>query len=216
MTIQDVGTKQLKAAFLSGEDLNVASSILFQAYHDDPFFMDCFNGNNQGYEQRLRAAIREELTFFFDKQQPIIGVYDANEHLIAVTCVIEPLTDFGAGRFWHWRLKMMLTTGYISTKSMIEKEKIVRQSIPDTVYHLIAFIAVQPNYQHAGVGHFMLGAIDSLVSEHENTQGIGVLVTVEKLQAFFADCGYQAIKPLSIGDISAQLMYKPYSNENSK
>jgi len=54
----------IRATYLSAEELKLAASLLFQAYHDDPVFLDIFNGDKEGYEQRLRASIREELTAY--------------------------------------------------------------------------------------------------------------------------------------------------------
>ncbi|EWH11344.1 hypothetical protein DS2_04195 [Catenovulum agarivorans DS-2] len=201
-------TPLLNAAYLSGEDINIASSLLYQAYHKDPFFMECFNSKEQGYEQKLRAAIREELLVFWEQNQPMVGVYDEADHLLAVACLIEPNSNFGSKRFWHWRLKMMLTAGVVSTKAMIEKEQKVREAIPAEQYHLIAFIAVHPNHQHHGVGHYLLDAIDTMLAEDKNSQGAGVLVTVDSYIGFFQHADYQPITELNVGEINAKLMFK--------
>ncbi|MCU4676508.1 GNAT family N-acetyltransferase [Catenovulum sp. 2E275] len=201
-------TQNLKAVYLSAEDINIASSLLYLAYHDDPFFLACFESEKDGYEQRLRSAIREELLIFWDKSQPMVGIYNDDENLLAVACLIQPGIEFGAQRFWHWRLKMMLTTGYVSTRSMIEKEDKVRQAIPAEHYHLLAFIAVHPHHQHHGVGHYLMKAVDTMVNEQKNSEGVGVLVTVEHYQKFFADANYQKIKDLQVGKVPCQLMFK--------
>jgi hypothetical protein len=49
----------IKAIYLAAEDLNIAASILYLAYHDDPLFVDIFQYEKEGYEARLRSAIRE-------------------------------------------------------------------------------------------------------------------------------------------------------------
>ncbi|MER2492906.1 GNAT family N-acetyltransferase [Catenovulum sediminis] len=200
--------EQLSAAYLSGEDINIASSLLYLAYHDDPFFMDCFKHEEEGYEQRLRAAIREELSIFWEQMQPMIGVYDEDDHLLAVACLIEPDSNFSSKRFWHWRLKMMLTAGYLSTKNLIDKEEKVRAAIPYSYYHLLAFVAVHPNHQHHGVGRYLMDAIDSMVTDDEQTDGVGVLVTVPKYERFFDHANYHLIKTIKVGNVDASLMFK--------
>lgn len=201
-------TQALNAIYLSAEDINIASSLLYLAYHDDPFFVDCFDGQSDGYEQRLRSAIREELLIFLDKQQLMIGIYDQDEHLLAVACLIQPDANFGAERFWHWRLRMMLTTGFVSTRNMIDKEQKVREAIPAEHYHLLAFVAVHPHHQHHGVGQFLMKAIDSILEADKTSEGIGVLVTVEKYQPFFTDANYSSIKNIEVGKVKAQIMFK--------
>ncbi len=197
----------LKAVYLSSQDVKTASSILYQAYYDDPFFRQCFDVKTDGYEQRLRAAIREEMSVFWQTSQPMIGVYDDNEVLLGITCVCQPNTDLAPGRFWHWRLKMLLTAGYVSTQNMIEKEKQVKFALPSHNCHLIAFIAVKPQLQKQGVGRFILNAVINLVNEHVTSEGVGVLVTVDKYQSLFTDFGFSFIETLNVGKIKTELMY---------
>lgn len=195
------------AVFLSGEDLNVAASLLFKTYQDDAFFQYCFNASKTGYEQRLRAAIREELTLLWNMQQPIIGIYEGDEHLIGVACVTTPDNKIEPERFWHWRIKMMLTTGYVSTKQMIEKDKMVRASLPYKHYHLLSFIAVpslQANLydssEKSEITRTLIGAIETLVMEDKHSEGVGILLSVEHYKTFFEQAGYQTIKQITIGD----------------
>jgi len=65
----------IKAAYLSAEDLRLAASLLYQAYHDDPVFLEIFSSDKSDYEQRLRTSIREELNAFWHAKQPMIGLY---------------------------------------------------------------------------------------------------------------------------------------------
>ena len=44
---------KIRAAYLSAEDLKVAASIIYNAYHDDPIFLQIF----QSEKRRLRIAV---------------------------------------------------------------------------------------------------------------------------------------------------------------
>lgn len=50
--------------YLVAEELKLAASLLYQAYHDDQLLMSLFQSDKADYEKRLRAAIREELAAF--------------------------------------------------------------------------------------------------------------------------------------------------------
>ncbi len=197
----------IKAMHLGHDDINVAASLLYNAYFDDPLFVDIFQSHKDGYESRLRSAIREELNIFWDAGHPMIGLFD-NERLLAVACLSEPTDDPSAGRFWHWRLKMLLTAGLFGTRQMLEKEERVRDLIPASHFHMIGFIAVHPDHQHLGLGHVLMGAIDSLLLESEDSEGVAVFVTVPKYQTFFADGDYAVVDNLSIGKIVGQVMFR--------
>ena len=79
----------IRATYLSAEELKLAASLLFQAYHDDPVFLDIFNSSKEGYEQRLRASIREELSAFWQAKQPMVGLY-LGESMVGVACLNSP------------------------------------------------------------------------------------------------------------------------------
>lgn len=201
-------TPDVKAVYLAAEDLKIAASILYQAYHDDPLFTDIFRVDDEGYESRLRSAIREELNAFWEDGQPMIGLFE-QERLLAVACLSEPSAAPSAQRHWHWRLKMLLTAGVFGTRQMLEKEQRVREKIPATAFHMLSFIGVQPDHQHKGLGHLLMGAVDSIVLEHPDSQGVGVYVTLPKCLDFFADGEYEMVEPLQVGKITGSIMFRP-------
>lgn len=197
----------VKAKLLTAEEINLAASLLYVAYHKDPIFQHIFEATRVDYDQRLRAAIREELAAFWQTEQPMIGLF-LGEHLLAVACLIEPQTGLEPERFWHWRLKMMINAGYLSTKNMIEKEKKVAAAIPFEQYHLLTFIAVHPDHQHNGLGHYLIKAVDSIVNEHSDSEGIAVFVTKEQNKPLFDNDNYEALDDIAIGDVSGTLMFR--------
>ncbi|WP_206484089.1 GNAT family N-acetyltransferase [Thalassotalea sp. G2M2-11] len=197
--------EDIKAAYLTAEDLKLAVSLLYQAYHDDPVFMDIFNSEKSDYEQRLRAAIREELNAFWQAQQPMVGLY-LKEAMVGVACLNSRQDGVTADRFWHWRLKMLLGAGYFSTKQMIEKEEKVLAEVPMEKFHILSFIAIHPLHQHHGFGHYLMAAVNTLLDEYQDSEGVAVYATSEKYKAFFSDVDYEFIKEVAVGNVSGSLM----------
>ena len=200
----------VKAIYLGVDDLKIAASILYNAYVDDPLFLEIFQAEKEGYESLLRSAIREELNAFWVAEQPMIGLFDA-ERLIAVACLTAPDAAFGAGRYWHWRLRMLLTAGLFGTKQMLEKEEKVRTLVPAENFHMLSFIAVHPDYQEHGLGHILLGAIDSVVEEDAKSAGIAVFVTIDKHKSFFGDDKYSVVGNLSLSHVDGSVMFRAKS-----
>lgn len=203
-----VNPDNIKAVYLTADDLRVAASLLYNAYFDDPLFVDIFQAEKEGYESRLRSAIREELNAFWVARQPMVGLFD-DGRLLAVACLTSPDAAFGAGRYWHWRLKMLLTAGLFGTRQMVEKEEKVRGNVPAKDYHMLSFIAVHPDYQHHGLGHTLMGAIDSVLEEDARSEGVAVYVTLPKCLSFFEDGKYNMIGPLEVGHITGHIMFRP-------
>lgn len=195
----------IKAAYLSAEDLKLAASLLYQAYHDDPVFLEIFSAEKSDYEQRLRASIREELGAFWQAKQPMIGLY-LGETMVGVACLNNPEEGVTSERFWHWRLKMLLGAGYFSTKQMIEKEKVVLAAVPLKKFHMLSFIAIHPLHQHHGFGHYLMAAVSTILTEHKDSEGVAVYATSKKYKAFFNNVNYQFIKEVEVGNVSGSLM----------
>jgi len=195
----------IRATYLTAEDLKLAASLLYQAYHDDPVFLEIFNGDKEDYEQRLRASIREELGVFWQAKQPMVGLY-LGEAMVGVACLNNPDEGVGSDRFWHWRLKMLLSAGYFSTKQMMEKEKTVMEAVPLKKFHMLSFIAVHPLHQQHGFGHYLMAAVNTVLEEHPNSEGVAVYATNDKYREFFKDVDYEMVKEIQVGQVTGALM----------
>ncbi len=195
----------IRATYLSAEELRLAASLLFQSYHDDPVFLEIFKSDKEGYEQRLRASIREELTAFMQAKQPMVGLY-LGESMVGVACLNSPDDSVTSERFWHWRLKMLLSAGYFSTKKMIEKEQKVMAAVPLDKFHMLSFIAIHPLHQHHGFGQHLMAAVNTVLEEHGDSEGVAVYATSGKFRRFFEEVNYQFVKDITVGQVSGALM----------
>jgi len=210
--VKKIDDSDINAAYLAADDLKLAASLLYQAYHDDPVFLEIFDGNKSDYEQKLRAAIREELGAFWHAKQPMVGLY-LGETMVGVACLNSPDQSVSSERFWHWRLKMLLGAGYFSTKQMIEKEEIVLSSVPMKKFHMLSFIAIHPLHQHHGFGHYLMAAVNTLLEEHPESEGVAVYATTQTYQEFFKDVDYEFIKDVTVGNVSGSLMVHYRTNK---
>ncbi|WP_425544892.1 GNAT family N-acetyltransferase [Colwellia asteriadis] len=208
----DSESVDVKASYLKAEDLKFAASLLYQAYHDDPVFLDIFNSDKEDYEQRLRAAIREELNAFWQAKQPMVGLY-LGDTMVGVACLNSPDESLSVNRFWHWRLKMLLSAGYFSTKQMMQKEQTVLEAVPLKTFHLLSFIAVHPLHQQHGFGHYLMAAVNTVLDEHTDSEGVAVYATSGKFKAFFENVGYEVIKEVTVGNVSGSVMVHYRNNE---
>ncbi|WP_417658461.1 GNAT family N-acetyltransferase [Pseudidiomarina sp.] len=209
-TINPAQLRDGQLTYLVAEDLKMAASLLYQAYYDDALLMAIFQADKPDYEKRLRAAIREELMAFWEAKQPMLGVFDGDS-LIGVVCLTQPGKSFGPGKYWHWRLKMLLTAGYVSTMQLLEKERLIQEAVHGDDYHMLAFIAVSPRYQQQGWGDLLVRAAQSAIDDEPQSRGIAVYVTQPQYLSLFEQHGYELVQELSVGDISGKLMFQSRS-----
>ncbi|MFB2778680.1 GNAT family N-acetyltransferase [Shewanella mangrovisoli] len=198
---------ECRAVYLTAEDLRLAASILYNAYHDDPFFVDALSTSDKfAYEQKLRAAIREELNALWQEKQALIGLFDQTR-LVGVACVVTQEVPLGEGRYWHWRLKMLLGTGWQSTQAMMKKESSIVELLPSEHCGILQFIALAPNEQGKGLGHQLVQAVVSWCDEQPELEGIGVFTTQEAHSQLFMQHDFVSLGELNIGNVAGQLLF---------
>ena len=197
--------------YLSAEDISIAASLIYQAYYDDPVLKNVLGyqpDNPTKYESKLRALVREELASFWQERQPLIGLY-SQKRLKAVACVFDSNSELQAERYWHWRLKLMLSAGYLQTNQLIEKERTIREALSQKApYLFLAFIAVDPHFQGQGLGRYLLRGLDDLLQSSPNTSGLAVFVTRPEQREFFTSESFEVFKSLSFNQVNGDLMFK--------
>lgn len=195
-----------RAVYLTAEDLRVAASILYNAYHDDPFFIESLHsGDLAMYEQKLRGAIREELNELWQQEQTLIGLFD-EERMVGVACIVTQQLPLGESRYWHWRLKMLISTGWQSTQALIQKESCLLEHLPSPRCGILQFIAVSPSEQQKGLGGQLVQAVMSWCDEQPELDGVGVFASEQKHALLFNQLGFAFLENLSIGKVEGELL----------
>ncbi|WP_404339376.1 GNAT family N-acetyltransferase [Pseudoalteromonas mariniglutinosa] len=206
-----IATDTLVVQYIAAEDISTAASLIYQAYHDDPVLQQVLNYSPEGqasYEKKLRALVREELASFWQEKQPLVGLY-RNQQLKAVACIFESNSKLQAERYWHWRLKLMLSAGYLQTNQLIDKERAIRDALAAKGnYYFLAFIAVDPHFHGQGLGRYLLRGLNDLVESNANATGLAVFVTRAEHTAFFQTEGFTAFKQLTFNHVNGELLFK--------
>ncbi|MCL1057664.1 GNAT family N-acetyltransferase [Shewanella gelidimarina] len=199
--------EECRAVYLTAEDLRIAASILYNAYHDDPFFMDAlYHDDKVQYEQKLRGAIREELNELWQQEQGLIGMF-SGERLIGVACIATQQVPLGEARYWHWRLKMLISAGWQSTQAWIKKEHQIIENLPNSRCGILQFIAIATNEQGKGYGSQLVKTVLSWCDEQLQLDGVGVFVSDPAHIALFSNHGFDKLEDLEIGKVTGELMF---------
>ncbi|WP_051202128.1 GNAT family N-acetyltransferase [Ferrimonas senticii] len=184
---------------LRADDLRLANSVLLNAYHDDPFFKAVLPQDD--YSQRLRAALREELHELWQRQQPLFGIF-AGDSLIAVACLLDQHYPLGQTRFWNWRLKMALGSGWKPARQWMAREQAVIDQYQLQSSWLLQFIAVAPSYQHHGFAEQLLPMVQQQAAVNR-VEKIATLVYRPELFPWFRRHGFLPIFQVNEADVTA-------------
>ncbi|WP_246813941.1 GNAT family N-acetyltransferase [Ferrimonas balearica] len=192
-----------KMAFLQTEDLRVAASVLLNAYKDDPFFRSTLPASD--YEQRLRAAIREELQALWQQNQKLVGLF-IGDTLVGIAALLDHSYPKGQTRFWNWRLKMALGAGWGSARQWMAREEALVDLTPASPFSLLQFIAIAPNYQQRGYGRLLLQAIVNLANEHH--ENLAAYVYQPEHGTLFESQGFESIGEINSNGVLGRLYFK--------
>ena len=199
--------EKCRAVYLTAEDLRIAASLLYNSYYDDPFFAEVLGQENKmGYAQKLRAAIREELNSLWQQDQALIGLFD-EQRMLGVACIMTQEVPLGEDRYWNWRLKMMLGTGWQPTQALIDKESQILKHLPSKRCGILQFIAVASNEQNKGYGRTLVHAALSWCDEQPQVDGIGVFVNQQDHYDLFVNTGFDPITKISINNVEGELLF---------
>ncbi|MBY6186970.1 GNAT family N-acetyltransferase [Marinobacter hydrocarbonoclasticus] len=198
---------QPRVAFLQTEDLRIAASVLLNAYREDPFFRSALPDSD--YDQRLRAAVREELQALWQDGQKLLGLF-LDDSMVGIAALVDDSYPKGHARYWNWRLKMALGAGWGSARQWMAREEALSELTPDQPFTLLQFIAVAPQYQSKGYGQCLLEAIVSLADgEREN---LAAYVYQPEHRRLFESQGFESIGEINLSGVSGQLFFKAHSD----
>ncbi|GAA3557265.1 MULTISPECIES: GNAT family N-acetyltransferase [Marinobacter] len=192
---------------LDATALNEAKSILFQAYRHEPTFQYLFDHRRPGYEQRVRATVRELIGLYFDLDQEAIGVM-VNETLVAVAFIGEPELRLNLANQLSWRLRMVLTTGFACTRRYLDYHDRIRQLLPQPQAHQLPLMGVHPKYQNRGYGRLLLETVQRLCADNPRGSGLVLDTGNSKYLHFYESEGFRSLGKIQLGNFEDHVLYR--------
>lgn len=192
-----------------------AKSVLYRAYKNEPTFKYLFESERPGYEQRLRASIRELLNLHFSNQQDVIALALDN-HLIAVALLTDPSVRLDLIRQLNWRMRMMLTAGMDCTWRYINYHKQINKLFPKSPHHEIPLLGVDEQYRNMGYGRQLMTAIDQICREDMRSSGLGLNTSNRRYLDFCVRLGYSVIGQVKLGDVVESVLYRNFAAESER
>lgn len=186
---------------------NEAISILVNAYRDEPTYQYLFNYRKTGYQQRVRATIRELIDLYFELNQEAIGVL-AGETLVAVAFIGEPELRLDLTKRISWRIRMLLTAGFASTARYIDYHERIAALLPQQQTHQLPLMGVSPAYQNKGYGRMLLKTVETLCAENPRGNGLVLDTGNNSYLPFYESEGFRSIGTILLGDFEDHILFR--------
>jgi len=200
---------QARVVRLDASAQKEAKSILYRAYKNEPTFKYLFQHGRPGYDQRVRATIRELCHLHFSLDQESIGLVLDN-HLIAVALVGSPSVRLDLSRQFAWRMRMLLTTGSESTWRYIEYHKQIHKVLPHGEHHELPLLGVDGQYQSRGYGKQLMLAVEDVCSQNPQSAGIALDTGNSRYINFYKNIGYRVVGTVQVGDVTESVLFKQF------
>ncbi|MCG2580510.1 MAG: GNAT family N-acetyltransferase [Marinobacter sp.] len=186
---------------------NEAKSILFHAYLREPTFQYLFDHRRPGYEQRVRATIRELIDLYLDLNQESIGVMLDNT-LVAVAFIGEPDLRLNLADQISWRIRMVLTTGFACTRRYLDYHQKIKEMLPQPLAHQLPLMGVNPQYQNRGFGRLLLSAVERLCADNPRGSGLVLDTGNSRYLPFYESEGFRSLGKIRLGDFEDHVLFR--------
>ncbi|MDI9245302.1 GNAT family N-acetyltransferase [Marinobacter sp. CHS3-4] len=186
---------------------NEAISILVHAYKDEATFQYLFNHRKPGYQQRVRATVRELIDLYFELNQEAIGIL-VNDTLVAVAFIGDPDLRLNLGGQISWRIRMVLTAGFASTRRYIDYHERIKALLPQPQAHQLPLMGVKPDYQNRGYGRLLLKTVETLCAENPRGSGLVLDTGNSRYLPFYESEGFRSIGTVQLGDFEDHVLFR--------
>ncbi|MDV3503753.1 GNAT family N-acetyltransferase [Marinobacter sp. M-5] len=194
---------------------NEARSILFHAYLHEPTFQYLFDHRRAGYAQRVRATIRELVDLYIDLNQESVGVM-VDDTLVAVAFIGEPELRLNLADQISWRIRMVLTAGFASTRRYLDYHEKIKQLLPQPLAHQLPLMGVNPKYQNLGYGRLLLSTVERLCAENPRGSGLVLDTGNSRYLPFYESEGFRSLGRIRLGDFEDHVLFREVTPAESK
>ena len=183
-------------------------SLLYNAYRSQPTFAYLFEASRPGYEQRVRATVRELVNQHFLQDQPALGLL-VEDRLIAAALIAPPQRRLDVTESWAWRMRMVLTAGFRCTRRYLDYHAAVLSCLPAGAFHVLPLMGVHPQHQGQHYGDQLLAELHNWCAADPTSQGLVIDTGNPNYLHFYERHGYQEIGQVAIGPVIEHVFFHP-------
>jgi len=185
-----------------------ARSLLYHAYRHEPTFAYLLESERAGFDQRVRATVRELVNQHFAEEQPAIGLL-VDDRLVGIALIAPPQRRLGITESWSWRMRMLLTAGFRCTRRYLDYHEAVQACLPPGPFHMLPLLGVHPEFQGQHLGEQLLQALHNWCAEDDSSQGVVLDTGNPHYLEFYRRLGYEEVGEVAVGPIIEHVLFHP-------
>jgi len=193
---------------LDGGYAREARSLLYHAYRHEPTFGFLLESDRPGFDQRVRATVRELVNQHFLEDLPALGLL-IEDRLVGIALIAPPVRRLGITESWAWRMRMVMTTGFRCTRRFLAYHDAILACLPPGPYHLLPLLGIHPQFQGRHLGEQLFDALHRWCAEDASSQGLVLDTGNPRYIEFYARLGYEEIGQVALGPIVQRVFFHP-------
>ncbi|MBP8263670.1 MAG: GNAT family N-acetyltransferase [Pseudomonas sp.] len=201
-------TSPAEVRMLDSGYVREARSLLYHAYRHEPTFAYLLESERAGFDQRVRATVRELVNQHFAEEQPAIGLL-VDDRLVGIALIAPPQRRLGITESWSWRMRMLLTAGFRCTRRYLDYHEAVQACLPPGPFHMLPLLGVHPEFQGQHLGEQLLQALHNWCAEDDSSQGVVLDTGNPHYLEFYRRLGYEEVGEVAVGPIIEHVLFHP-------
>ncbi|MBH9428723.1 GNAT family N-acetyltransferase [Pseudomonas aeruginosa] len=183
-------------------------SLFYHAYRHEPTFAYLMDAQRAGYDQRVRACVREMVERHLGEELPAIGLF-IDDRLVAAALITPPQRRLDITESWSWRLRMLFSVGLAATRRYLDYHRAVQACLPVGPHHQLPMLGVHPEYQGRQIGEQLLAAVQRGCAEDSASQGLVLDTGNARYLDFYQRHGYREIGEVTLGAVREHVLLHP-------
>ncbi|WLD56644.1 GNAT family N-acetyltransferase [Salinispirillum sp. LH 10-3-1] len=185
-------------------------SVLFHSYRDEPTYQYLLEAHRPGYNQRLRATLRELVRLHFERDEVVLGVTVGDPaRLVGVIFLsdIELRQDISHRVMWHF--KLILTAGLQAARNFTQYFNQVQAALPEAPHRMVSLVGVLPEFQKQGIGRKLMNAVHEICAQDSISEGVYLDTGNNAYLPFYEALGYQRYATVQLKSLAEVILFRP-------
>ncbi len=192
--------------YLAGINAAKVVRVLSNAFYDYPV-MHYVLGNKNNYKERLHKLIGFFVEARVLRNEPMLGVYNSENILVAAAIVTLPENIPTPGKLIERRKILWHELGSEEQKRYEFYGNASGALLPPEPHHHLNMIGVIPEYKGKGLARLLIDEVVELVSSHPESTGLSLNTETESNVKLYLHFGFSLIGHTKVADMETHAFF---------
>jgi len=189
----------MKVVNLYKENILEVADVLCEAFYNYPV-MKYVLGDKEEYEDRLRKAVTFFVTARALRKEPLLGIYNLENKLVAAAAVTLPGDIPSPPELFKLRDELWAELGSEEKARYENYGNTAYGLLPKEPHHHLNMIGVRNAYQGKGLARQLINKVDELVLDHPTSTGVSLNTEVESNVNFYLHLGFELLGQANVSE----------------